>query len=396
MNVYDLKQSFISIFNESPERLFFAPGRINLIGEHTDYNGGKVFPLAITYGTYAYVKQRNDKKIRLASKNFPQTGIITASLDELEKNTEIEWVNYPLGVIHFLKESGYKINQGFDVLFEGNIPNGAGLSSSASIEMAAGVMAKGLAGLTISQVELIKLCQRVENEFIGVNSGIMDQFAIGMGKQGQALWLDCDTLKFEYAPIELKYEKIVIMNTNKRRELASSKYNERRAECERALEMIQNHVEVESLGELSVDQLSEVEVWLDDSLLYKRVKHVVTENERTKQAYVSLKAGDLDHVGQLMNASHQSLKVDYEVTGEELDTLAEFAQTQPGVIGARMTGAGFGGCAIAIVKTDNVDDLIKNTRSHYQDRIGYGPDFYVASVGDGAKEISIKGAEQTG
>ncbi|MDZ5711234.1 galactokinase [Jeotgalibacillus haloalkalitolerans] len=396
MNVYDLKQSFISIFNEAPERLFFAPGRINLIGEHTDYNGGKVFPLAITYGTYAYVRERNDKKVRLASTNFPQTGIITASLDQLEKNLETEWVNYPLGVIYFLKESGYKVERGFDVLFEGNIPNGAGLSSSASIEMAAGVMAKGLAGLSISQIELIKLCQRVENEYIGVNSGIMDQFAIGMGRQGQALWLDCDTLDFEYAPIELEHEKIVIMNTNKRRELASSKYNERRAECEKALKIIQKHTSVESLGELSVTQLSDVETWLNDSLLYKRVKHVVTENERTKLAFVSLKAGDLEQVGQLMNASHQSLKEDYEVTGEELDTLAEFAQVQPGVIGSRMTGAGFGGCAIAIVKTDAVDEFIKQTRRHYQDRIGYGPDFYVASVGDGAKEIAIEGVEQTG
>ncbi|AJD92344.1 galactokinase [Jeotgalibacillus malaysiensis] len=395
MNVYDLKQSFISIFNESPERLFFAPGRINLIGEHTDYNGGKVFPLAITYGTYAYVKQRKDKKIRFASKNFSQSGIITTSLDHLEKNNETEWVNYPIGVIRFLKESDYNIEKGFDVLFEGNIPNGAGLSSSASIEMATGVMVRELAGLSISQVELIKLCQRVENEFIGVNSGIMDQFAIGMGKQGQALWLDCDTLEFEYAPIELKHEKIVIMNTNKRRELASSKYNERRAECEQALKIIQKYTNVETLGELSIEQLTDVESWLNDSLLYKRVKHVVTENERTKQAYVSLKAGDLEHVGRLMNDSHQSLKEDYEVTGEELDTLAEFAQTQSGVIGARMTGAGFGGCAIAIVKTDEVDALIKSTRRHYQSRIGYGPDFYVASVGDGAKEISIEGAEQT-
>ncbi|WP_404405377.1 galactokinase [Jeotgalibacillus malaysiensis] len=395
MNVYDLKQSFISIFNESPERLFFAPGRINLIGEHTDYNGGKVFPLAITYGTYAYVKQRKDKKIRFASKNFSKSGIITASLDHLEKNNETEWVNYPIGVIHFLKESGYNIEDGFDVLFEGNIPNGAGLSSSASIEMATGVMVRELTGLSISQVELIKLCQRVENEFIGVNSGIMDQFAIGMGKLGQAIWLDCDTLEFEYAPIELEHEKIVIMNTNKRRELASSKYNERRAECEQALKIIQTYTEVESLGELSVAQLSDVKNWLDDLLLYRRVKHVVTENERTKQAYVSLKAGDLEQVGRLMNDSHQSLKEDYEVTGEELDTLAEFAQTQTGVIGARMTGAGFGGCAIAIVKTDDVEDFIKNTRRHYQDRIGYGPDFYVASVGDGAKEINIKGAEQT-
>lgn len=393
MNVYDLKKSFISIFNEVPERLFFAPGRINLIGEHTDYNGGKVFPLAITYGTYAYVKKRNDRKIRLASKNFPQTGVMTASLDHIEKNTETEWVNYPLGVIRFLKESGYRIEEGFDVLFEGNIPNGAGLSSSASIEMAAGVMARGIADLSISQVELIKLCQRVENEFIGVNSGIMDQFAIGMGKQGQALWLDCDTLEFEYAPIELEHEKIVIMNTNKRRELASSKYNERRAECEQALKIIQKHVFVSSLGELAVDQLTEVEGWLNDPLLFKRVKHVVTENERTKQAYVSLKAGDLEHVGQLMNASHQSLKEDYEVTGAELDALAEFAQTQPGVIGARMTGAGFGGCAIAIVKKGEVDNLIKHTRRHYQDRIGYGPEFYVASVGDGAKEITVRGAE---
>ncbi|MFB1082085.1 galactokinase [Jeotgalibacillus sp. JSM ZJ347] len=392
MNVNDLKKSFVSIFNEEPERLFFAPGRINLIGEHTDYNGGKVFPLAITYGTYAYVKKRNDKQIRLVSKNFPQTGIVTASLDHLEKNAEVGWVNYPLGVIHYLKESGYMIDQGFDVLFEGNIPNGAGLSSSASIEMAAGVMARGIADLSISQVELIKLCQRVENEYIGVNSGIMDQFAIGMGKQGQALWLDCDTLEFEYAPVELEHEKILIMNTNKRRELASSKYNERRSECERALDVIKEHVDVSSLGELSVEQLSEVEGWLGDPLLFKRVKHVVTENERTKQAYMSLKAGDLEHVGQLMNASHQSLKEDYEVTGEELDALAEFTQTLPGVIGARMTGAGFGGCAIAIVKTGEVENVIKQTRRNYQAQIGYGADFYVASVGDGAKEIVVEGA----
>ncbi|MED1203379.1 galactokinase [Heyndrickxia acidicola] len=390
MNIEKLSAAFKQQFRESPDRVFFSPGRINLIGEHTDYNGGHVFPCAITYGTYAYVRQREDQLVRLYSLNFEDKGIIQFSLDELEYDRAHDWANYPKGMIKFVKEAGYSVSGGFDCLIYGNIPNGAGLSSSASIELLTGVVLEGLFGLEVPRVELVKIGQRVENEFIGVNSGIMDQFAIGMGKKDFGILLDCSTLEYEYAPIHLENHHILIMNTNKRRELADSKYNERRAECEEALKQLQTKLSIQSLGDLSEKELEENRALLSNKTIYKRAKHAVSENARTIKALKALKAGDIDVFGKLMNQSHQSLKEDYEVTGKELDTLVEAAWNQAGVLGARMTGAGFGGCAIAIVENEKVEAFIANVGKAYKDAVGYEADFYVASIGNGAHEVKLE------
>ncbi|WP_062353933.1 galactokinase [Bacillus kwashiorkori] len=382
-----LKSIFTKKFHQSNVRMFFAPGRINLIGEHTDYNGGYVFPCAITFGTYALAAKREDKQINMYSENFPDKGVITFSLDDLNYKVEDDWVNYPKGMIRYLIEAGYPIDNGMDVLFYGNIPNGAGLSSSASIELVTGVMLEGLFGLTIQRVEMVRIGQKVENEFIGVNSGIMDQFAIGMGKEGKAILLDCNTLEYEYAPIELENHRIIIMNTNKRRELADSKYNERRTECELAVKELKNFKKINSLGELTVAQFEKLQGQIPNEVIRRRAKHAVYENERTKLAKTALEHHDLATFGKLMNESHISLRDDYEVTGKELDTIVEAAWQQEGTVGARMTGAGFGGCAIAIVETDKVNDFIKNVGKMYEEKIGYKADFYSVTIGDGAKEL---------
>jgi galactokinase len=389
MNITKVTTTFRELFEAQPEQAFFAPGRINLIGEHTDYNGGHVFPCAITYGTYAVAKKREDQLVRLYSVNFPNKEIIEFDLTQLEYDKQHNWANYPKGMIRYIKEAGYDIPQGFECVIEGNIPNGAGLSSSASIELLTGVLLDGLFGLEIPRIDMIKLGKRVENEFIGVNSGIMDQFAIGMGKKDAGILLDCQTLNFQYAPIKLEGHKILIMNTNKRRELADSKYNERRGECEQALAQLQQRLPIEALGQLTEAEFDENQTLIPDETVRKRAKHAVYENVRTLKALEELKAGNLEAFGQLMNQSHISLRDDYEVTGVELDSLVEAAWKQPGVIGARMTGAGFGGCAIAIVENEQVESFIANVGAAYQDKIGYPADFYVASIGDGAKEIQM-------
>ncbi|ETI68608.1 galactokinase [Neobacillus vireti] len=390
MNITTLNKTFLDLYQALPRQAFFAPGRINLIGEHTDYNGGHVFPCAITYGTYAVARKREDKLIRLYSVNFPDQGIIEFNISQLDYNKEDNWANYPKGMIRYILEAGYEIPSGFECAIYGNIPNGAGLSSSASIELVTGVLVAGLFGIEIPRVELIKLGKKVENEFIGVNSGIMDQFAVGMGMKDAGILLDCQTLKYEYAPIQLENHKIIIMNTNKRRELADSKYNERRSECEAALAQLQRKLPIEALGQLSEEEFAQFQSLITNETVRKRAKHAVYENARTLQALEKLKAGNLAAFGQLMNQSHISLRDDYEVTGLELDSLVEAAWNQPGVIGARMTGAGFGGCAIAIVENDAVDSFIANVGAAYLAKIGYEAAFYVASIGDGAKEIEIE------
>jgi galactokinase len=392
MNVTTLHQVFLNIFKILPRQAFFAPGRINLIGEHTDYNGGHVFPCAITYGTYAVARKREDNVIRLYSTNFPNKGIIEFNLSELDYEKEHNWANYPKGMIRYILEAGYKIPSGFDCAIQGNIPNGAGLSSSASIELLTGVLVNGLFQLEIPRLDLIKLGKKVENEFIGVNSGIMDQFAIGMGMKDAGILLDCQTLKYEYAPIHLEDYKILIMNTNKRRELADSKYNERRGECEEALTQLQEKLPIEALGQLSEAEFDENQYLITNETVRKRAKHAVYENMRTIQALEELKLGNLETFGQLINQSHISLRDDYEVTGVELDSLVEAAWKQPGVLGARMTGAGFGGCAIAIVRNEEVENFIAKVGAAYLDKIGYEAEFYVASIGDGAKEIQMEDA----
>lgn len=386
MDLKQLSNKFTAIFNENDYRTFFAPGRINLIGEHTDYNGGHVFPATITKGTYALARKRQDDKIRMYSMNFEDLGVIELDLQTLEYNKAHDWANYPKGMLRYLREKGYDIPTGVDVLFYGNIPNAAGLSSSASIELVSGVMFEKLFNLTIDRVELVKIGQLVENKFIGVNSGIMDQFAIGMGKKNAGILLDCDTLKYEYAPIELDEHLILIMNTNKRRELAESKYNERRSECEQALSLLQKELDINALGNITSRQFEQHKHLIENETLQKRAKHAVYENERTLEALKALKAGDLAEFGCLLNASHKSLRDDYEVTGKELDTLAEAAWAQDGVLGARMTGAGFGGCAIALVEKNKAQAIIENIGKIYEETIGYKASFHEVSIGDGAKE----------
>ncbi|ATA85397.1 galactokinase [Capnocytophaga sputigena] len=382
-----LEQKFQEVFGAPAEKHFFAPGRVNLIGEHTDYNGGNVFPCAIDKGTYGLVKKRNDRRFRMYSENFADLGVMEFTLDELTNDKKHDWANYPKGVIKMFLEAGQKIDSGFDILFSGNIPNGAGLSSSASIEMLTAIVLKDLFHLSIDPVEMAQLGKKTENLFIGVNSGIMDQFAVAMGKKDHAILLDCNTLKYDYVPVVLKDEVIVIANTNKRRGLADSKYNERRAECDEALAELQTKLPIKALGELSIEQFEANKDLIKSPIRQKRAKHAVYENQRTLKAQKELSAGNLAEFGKLMNQSHISLRDDYEVTGVELDTLAALAWEQPGVVGSRMTGAGFGGCTVSIVKKDKVDDFIKNVGEAYKNKIGYAADFYIASVSDGAKKL---------
>jgi galactokinase len=382
-----LYNKFKNLFGYEAESKFFAPGRVNLIGEHTDYNGGHVFPCAIHKGTYALVKKRDDKKFRMYSENFENLGIIEFLLDNLVNEKKHKWVNYPKGVVKMFIEAGYKIDSGFDVLFYGNIPNGSGLSSSASIEIVTSIILKDLYNLDIDMVEMVKLSQKAENQFIGVNSGIMDQFAVGMGKKDNAILLDCNTLKYSYAPVILKDEVLVIGNTNKKRGLADSKYNERRAECEEALKDLQKELDIQSLGELSIEEFNKSEKLIKNEINRKRAKHAVYENQRTIKAQKELMEGNLKEFGRLMNESHVSLRDDYEVTGIELDTMVEIAWNQEGVIGSRMTGAGFGGCTISIVKKDAVDKFIENVGKEYKEKVGLDADFYVVNISDGAKKL---------
>lgn len=378
---------FKQIFDEASEGIYFSPGRINLIGEHTDYNGGHVFPAAITIGTYGAARKRQDNQLRFYSENFPQLGIIQSNLDELVYKKEDDWANYPKGVLKYLKEKYPQLTFGMDILFCGDIPNGAGLSSSASIELLMGVIVDDLFQIAIKRLELVKIGQQVENNFIGVNSGIMDQFAIGMGKKNQAILLDTNTLEYNYVPADFSDHQVIIMNTNKRRELADSKYNERRTECEKALQALQKSLPIHSLGELTEEQLKENQNLIPNDILLKRARHAVSENERTLQAEKALKENDLVTFGQLLNASHASLRKDYEVTGPELDTLVAAAQSQPGVLGARMTGAGFGGCAIALVNRDQTETFIENVDDTYKEQIGYAADFYPAAIDDGTRKL---------
>ena len=381
----EFKEKFGS---EGDIRSYFAPGRVNLIGEHTDYNGGHVFPCALTIGTYAIVRKREDRNFRFYSTNFESLGVIEASLDNLKYDKALDWTNYPLGVVWAFIEKGYPVDYGFDMLLFGNIPNGSGLSSSASVEVVTGVALRDLFGYDdISMIDIALFGQYSENNFNGVNCGIMDQFAIAMGKKDQAIFLDTSDLSYTYAPIKLANEKIVIACSNKKRGLGDSKYNERRAECEEALAELQTKLDIKALGELSEEEFEANKDLIKSEVRQRRAKHAVYENQRTLKAVDALKAGDLEEFGKLMNASHVSLRDDYEVTGIELDTLVENAWEQEGVIGSRMTGAGFGGCTVNIVKTDCVDKFIENVGKAYLEKIGYAADFYVVEIGDGGRVL---------
>ena len=387
-----MKEKLIATFKEKfgdggDIRSYFAPGRVNLIGEHTDYNGGHVFPCALTIGTYFIARQREDRVLRFYSTNFESLGIIESSLDNLVWSKEADWTNYPMGVMWAFGEKGYKITNGFDILLCGNIPNGSGLSSSASVEVGTGVLLRDMYGFDVSMIDIALIGQYSENNFNKVNCGIMDQFAIAMGKKDHAIFLDTADLSYEYAPIVLKDAKIVIACSNKKRGLGDSKYNERRAECEEALAELQTEVDIKSLGELDEAQFEQYRSAIKSEVRQRRAKHAVYENQRTIKAVAALKAGDIEEFGKLMIASHDSLRDDYEVTGKELDTLVASALKQDGVIGSRMTGAGFGGCTVNIVKNDNIDAFIENVGKEYKDTIGYAADFYVVEVGDGSCTI---------
>ena len=366
---------------------YFAPGRVNLIGEHTDYNGGHVFPCALTIGTYGAARKRQDRKLRFFSINFEKLGVIESSLDDLVPSREAGWTNYPKGVMWAFGERGMEIPFGMDLLLNGNIPNGSGLSSSASLEVLTGFILRDFFGFEVSNQDLALIGQFSENNFNKVNCGIMDQFAIAMGKKDHAIFLDTADLSFEYAPIKLENAKIVIACSNKKRGLGDSKYNERRSECETALAELQKVVKINTLGDLDEETFEKYKDAIGSDVRRKRAKHAVYENQRTIQAVSALKNNDVKRFGELMNASHVSLRDDYEVTGIELDTLVEEAWKVEGVIGSRMTGAGFGGCTVSIVRDDAIDAFIEQVGRAYEAKIGYAADFYVVEIGDGPCRI---------
>lgn len=382
-------RKFAEVFGDTEgTEVYFAPGRVNMIGEHTDYNGGHVFPCALTIGTYGVARKRQDRKLRFYSMNFERIGVIESSLDNLCPDPWADWTNYPKGVMWAFGEKGMEVPSGLDMLLWGNIPNGSGLSSSASVEVLTGFILRDMFGFDVSNQDLALIGQYSENHFNGVNCGIMDQFAIAMGKKEHAIFLDTATLSYEYAPIRLDDAKIVIACSNKKRGLGDSKYNERRSECEQALAELQQVCSIGSLGELTEEEFEKYQGSIGSEVHRKRARHAVFENRRTIQAVQALKDNDIAAFGQLMNASHVSLRDDYEVTGVELDTLVEEAWKVEGVIGSRMTGAGFGGCTVSIVKNGSIDDFIARVGAAYQARIGYAADFYVVEIGDGPCKLT--------
>ncbi|MBR4343171.1 MAG: galactokinase [Lachnospiraceae bacterium] len=382
-----IKERFKALYGYDSCRAFFAPGRVNLIGEHTDYNGGHVFPCALTLGTYAVVAKRNDRKLRFHSMNFESLGVIESSLDDLVFNESAAWTNYPKGIMWAFKEKGFDIPSGLDIVYYGNIPNGSGLSSSASIEVLTGFILRALYGFDVSNIDLALIGQFSENKFNGMNCGIMDQFASAMGKKDHAIFLDTNTLEYTYVPIELQGIKIVIANTNVKHTLTSSKYNDRRRESEAALNELKKCCNISSYGDMDEDMFNLYSKNISNDINRRRAKHAVYENLRTISAVKALNSKDLNTFGRLMKESHISLDKDYEVTCKELNILAETEWAQEGVIGARMTGGGFGGCTVALVYEDCIENLIAKTGPIYYEKTGIKPDFYIVDIGDGPYEF---------
>ena len=383
-----LLDKFAEVFESSDgAKVYFAPGRVNLIGEHTDYNGGHVFPAALTLGTYGVARKRKDRKLRFYTMNYNRVDIVESSLEELHPLKKGGWTSYPKGVMWAFKERGMEMDCGMELLLKGTIPGSSGLSSSASVEILTGFILRDLYGFKVSNRELALIGQYAENHYNGVNCGIMDQFSIAMGKKKHAIFLDTATLDYCYAPLKLKGAKIVIACSNKRRGLSDSKYNERRNECEKALEELQQKVDIKSLGELTEETFGKYQDAIQDEVRIKRARHAVYENQRTIKAVEALQKNEIEVFGKLMNESHISLRDDYEVTGIELDTLVEEAWKIEGVIGSRMTGAGFGGCTVSIVKKDVIKKFIKKVGKAYKKKIGYEADFYVVKLGNGPKII---------
>ena len=378
-------KKFAELFGgEGDIRTYFAPGRVNLIGEHTDYNGGHVFPCALTMGTYAAARKRGDSVLRFYSMNFEDVGVVETSLDDLVCKDEAGWTNYPKGVVWAFGEKGYHVPSGMDIVISGDIPNGSGLSSSASLEVLMGVILRDLFGFEVSQVEIAQIGQYSENNFNGMNCGIMDQFASAMGKKDCAIFLNTADLSYEYASVKLEHARIVIANSNVKHSLVGSEYNVRRQQCESALKQLQSVVSIETLGDLDIEGFEAAKGAVADPVEQRRAKHAVYENQRTLDAVKALKENDIAAFGKLMNASHVSLRDDYEVSCPEMDILAEEAWKVPGVLGSRMTGGGFGGCTVSIVENDQVDTFIETVGSAYEKRTGIKADFYVVDIGQGA------------
>ena len=384
-----LFEKFEELFGDTSDaHLYFSPGRVNLIGEHTDYNGGHVFPCALTIGTYGVAKKRNDNKIHFYSMNLDNFGVIEVTLDDLSYHAEYNWANYPLGVVWAFAEKGYTLDTGFDMVIWGNIPNGSGLSSSASLEVLTGVILRDLYNIdALTMTDLALIGQYSENNFNGCNCGIMDQFAVAMGKADNAIFLDTSTLNFEYAPVKLKDAKIIITNSKVKHSLVDSAYNTRRQECADALAALQTVVSIESLGDLDMETFEKYKSVIGDPIKEQRAKHAVAENQRTIDAVAALKEDNIELFGQLMNQSHISLRDDYEVSCEEIDILVDLAWNTSGVIGSRITGGGFGGCTVSIVKNDAIDTFIETIGTAYKEKVGHEAEFYTVEIGDGARRL---------
>lgn len=380
---------FAELFgNSEGARFYFSPGRVNLIGEHTDYNGGHVFPCALTLGTYGAARKREDNKIHFYSMNLNSFGVVEASLDDLTNKKEYNWANYPLGVVWAFKEKGHTITSGFDMVIWGNIPNGSGLSSSASLEVLTGVILTDLFEIKdLSMTDLALIGQYSENNFNGCNCGIMDQFAVAMGKKDHAIFLDTSDLSYEYAPCILDGAKIVITNSKVKHSLVDSAYNDRRNECAAALKALQSELDIQALGDLTPEEFEAHKSLIKDEIQLQRAKHAVYENQRTIDAVTALKAGDIERFGKLMNQSHISLRDDYDVSCEEIDILVDLAWKIPGVLGSRITGGGFGGCTVSIVKDESVDTFIETIGKTYLEKVGHEAEFYTVDIGDGASRL---------
>lgn len=387
--VEKLRQEFEKKFGKHGDaRAYFAPGRVNLIGEHTDYNGGHVFPCALTLGTYGIVRKREDNKLRFYSVNFEKLGVIETSLDDLTPSKQAGWTNYPKGVMWAFEKRGFKLPSGLDILIYGNIPNGSGLSSSASLEVLTGLILKEQFGFDVSMVDIAQIGQYSENNFNGCNCGIMDQFASAMGKKDHAIFLDTNTLEFEYAPVVLEDAKIVIINSKVKHSLVDSAYNDRRTECETALRELQEVLDIKTLGDLTEEEFEANKDAIKSEIRQKRAKHAVYENQRAIKAVAALKDNDVETFGKLMNASHTSLRYDYEVSCEEIDILVDLAWETEGVIGSRITGGGFGGCTVSIVKNEAVDNFVESIGKAYEEKVGHKAEFYVVDIGDGAHTLN--------
>ena len=384
-----LRKDFIELYGDGGDiREYFSPGRVNLIGEHTDYNGGHVFPCALTLGTYGIMRRRNDNTLKFSSANVKKGQVVSVDMSNLKYDKKYSWANYPLGIVWALKDKGIELESGFEMLIWGNIPNGSGLSSSASIEVLMAKMIQDQYEIkSLNMLDLALIGQYSENNFNGCNCGIMDQFAVAMGKKDNAMFLDTSDLSYQYAPIDLKDEKIVIINSKVKHSLVDSAYNERREQCSTALKQLQKELDIKTLGDLDIDTFEANKGLIKDDIVRKRAKHAVYENQRTIEAVKALKRNDVESFGKLMNESHISLRDDYEVSCPEIDVLVEIAWATEGVIGSRITGGGFGGCTVSIVKNDAVDDLKRRVEKEYPKKTGLDAEVYIVDIGDGTRRI---------